>query len=315
MMAAPHAPLARLLDEEFEQLQTLENNAMTVVVPSTIDRLATQTRAISHNMDRREWLDIVQSQIDPHPIVKLLEQDPYTARARSKPRGYAGDAVMMDYCYFTTPPESTSELGRAIFFSTTTSPNGRSVLARLGTIASHIDRLAEKVEQPNVLALACGHLREAVLSPAFRNGRIGRLIALDQDEASLAVVKARYSSYQVECVSAKIKSILTGELVFTDLDFVYAAGLFDYLDDNAARQLVAQAFGFLKPGGQLLIGNFLPDTYGRGYMEAFMKWLLIARTRKEIIGLADLIDHSLIESMSYFQDEYAIIGYLVLTKR
>jgi hypothetical protein len=50
-------------------------------------------------------------------------------------------------------------------------------------------------------------------------------------------------------------------------------------------------------------------------MEAFMKWLLIARTRKEIIGLADLIDHSLIESMSYFQDEYAIIGYLVLTKR
>src|SRR6185436_14902071 len=32
-----------------------------------------------------------------HPICGLLHQDPFTYRAFSKPRGYAGDAVMMDY--------------------------------------------------------------------------------------------------------------------------------------------------------------------------------------------------------------------------
>src|SRR3954471_21861081 len=33
------------------------------------------------------------------PIRGLLPQDPFTYRAFSKPRGYAGDAVMMDYIY------------------------------------------------------------------------------------------------------------------------------------------------------------------------------------------------------------------------
>ena len=34
-----------------------------------------------------------------HPIRDLLHQDPFTYRAFAKPRGYAGDAVMMDYIY------------------------------------------------------------------------------------------------------------------------------------------------------------------------------------------------------------------------
>lgn len=119
----------------------------------------------------------------------------------------------------------------------------------------------------------------------------------------------------IECVSARIKSILTGELTFSELDFVYAAGLFDYLDDNAAKLLTARSFDFLRAGGQLLIGNFLPDTYGRGYMEAFMNWVLVARTREEIIRLADQIEPGLIASKRYFHDDHQIIGYLALTKR
>ena len=34
-----------------------------------------------------------------HQLRELLQQDPLTFRAFTKPRGYAGDAVMMDYVY------------------------------------------------------------------------------------------------------------------------------------------------------------------------------------------------------------------------
>src|ERR1700730_8656601 len=32
-----------------------------------------------------------------HPLRELVHQDPFTYRTFSKPRGYAGDAVMLDY--------------------------------------------------------------------------------------------------------------------------------------------------------------------------------------------------------------------------
>src|SRR5262245_61749836 len=54
-----------------------------------------------------------------HRICNLLHQDPFTYRAFSKPRGYAGDAVMMDYIYrMGEAKEAAREatpLGRAIF--------------------------------------------------------------------------------------------------------------------------------------------------------------------------------------------------------
>ena len=42
------------------------------------------------------WTDYARRCLE-HPIRQLLHQDPFTRRAFSKPRGYAGDAVMMDY--------------------------------------------------------------------------------------------------------------------------------------------------------------------------------------------------------------------------
>jgi hypothetical protein len=41
----------------------------------------------------------VAKYIQQHPINAVVLEDPYTARARNKPNGYAGDAVMLDYLY------------------------------------------------------------------------------------------------------------------------------------------------------------------------------------------------------------------------
>ncbi|MNE81900.1 hypothetical protein D3C80_1785830 [compost metagenome] len=69
--------------------------------------------------------------------------------------------------------------------------------------------------------------------------------------------------------------------------------------------------GKLNPGGKLLIANFTPDNWGRGYMEAFMDWKLVLRTREQMRAFipADSSPHSCL----YF-DPYRNVIYLLLTR-
>ena len=64
------------------------------------------------------WAPYARACLD-HPVRNLLHQDPFTYRAFPKPRGYAGDAVMMDYIYglgeATEAAREATPLGRAIF--------------------------------------------------------------------------------------------------------------------------------------------------------------------------------------------------------
>ena len=44
------------------------------------------------------WKSIVE-RLRKHPVLELMHQDPYTHRGYHKPRGYAADAVMLDFIY------------------------------------------------------------------------------------------------------------------------------------------------------------------------------------------------------------------------
>ena len=83
--------------------------------------------------------DEALAQARAHRLHALVRQDPYTQRAAEKPRGYAGDAVMLDHVYGGTPPPDTSDLGKRVFACTTRSGMGLSVLYRRVLLRSLID--------------------------------------------------------------------------------------------------------------------------------------------------------------------------------
>jgi extracellular factor (EF) 3-hydroxypalmitic acid methyl ester biosynthesis protein len=172
-----------------------------------------------------------------HPIRHLLHQDPFTYRAFSKPRGYAGDAVMMDYIYGLgeagRAAREATLLGRAIFSHMATRPSARAVRYRRQLLAELIDRAASRGGN-RVFALAAGHLREVEISDAVRTGQFEDFVAMDQDEASLAVVARDYAPFGVRTMSGSVRQILTGNANLGQFDFVYAAGLFDYLSGPVA---------------------------------------------------------------------------------
>jgi extracellular factor (EF) 3-hydroxypalmitic acid methyl ester biosynthesis protein len=261
------------------------------------------------------WDQFADHESLAHPIREMFHADPFTRRSFEKPRGYAGDAVMLDYIYgVCPPPPDTSDVGRKIFDFTTAAPASQSVRARRDILARAVDDTADRFPAPNVLAIACGHLREAALSRAVADGRIGQYVALDQDAQSLAVVERTCAGLGVCTVNASVKGIIAGKVKFRDQHLVYAAGLYDYLADRLATRLTKILFDMLAPGGRLLIANFAPTLRDIGYMETYMGWKLIYRTPDEMQSLADEIPRAQIFSGRTFWDDHHNIVFLSLTK-
>jgi hypothetical protein len=158
-------------------------------------------------------------------------------------------------------------------------------------------------------------LREAELCKALNQGSMGRFVALDADAASLKEVAANYGGKGVETVHGSVRHILARKLKLGSFDFVYAAGLYDYLADNVARALTARMFEMTRPGGQVMIANFAPQIWDRAYMEAFMDWRLIYRTEEEMGALMGDIDPAEVESHQVYSDPDGSVVYLMVYKK
>jgi hypothetical protein len=300
------APLTRLLDNVYEEILGGDDP-----LEPTIDRLTRGLEGLRTSLPPDAWAQQAQELIS-HPLTHLLHQDPFTRRCYTKPRGYAGDARMLDYIYGEADDDDSTTLGRRILDANLQAPAPRAVRYRKDMLARAIDRAADRVEQPRVLAVACGHLREARASAALQTHRVGELVAFDQDTRSLAVVDREFRHLGVRTEHGRVRDLIVGRHAadLTGFDLVYTAGLYDYLRDDVARRLTQTLFTMINPGGSLLIANFLPGIRDRGYMESFMNWHLIYRTTAEIEALASTIPAAQIARTHAFEDPTQNIGFV-----
>ena len=252
-----------------------------------------------------------------HPVRALLHQDPFTYRAYSKPRGYAGDAVMMDYIYgIGEAPEAArtaTPVGRAIFKHLGTQSAAKAVRYRRHLLARLIDRVCASGGS-RVLAIAAGHLREVEFSQAAQNRRLEEFVAFDQDEASLGIVARDYGHLGIRTMPGSVRQILAGKSNPGQFDFVYAAGLFDYLSAPVAAALTARMFEMTLPGGSMLIPNFLTGMLDSGYMESFMDWRLIYRNHADMEKLIEALPAGAVADYQIFDDPDDAIAFLLVTK-
>lgn len=282
----------------------------------TIDRLTRGLERLRTSVPNEVWSERARELV-AHPLTHLLHQDPFTRRCFTKPRGYAGDARMIDYIYGEADDDDSTELGRRILEANRQAPAPQAVRYRKQMLAAAIDAAAARVERPRVLAVACGHLREGRVSDAVQHRRLGELVALDQDARSLDVVNREFGPLGVRTELGRVRDLIVGRHAadLTGFDLVYAAGLYDYLRDDAARRLTQTLFGMLTSGGTLLVANFLPGIRDRGYMESFMNWHLIYRTMREIETLGEGIPRDQMAGTRMFDDPTHNIGFLEIVKR
>ena len=267
-----------------------------------------------------EWRHFATVIVREHPLCRLIHEDPFTRRAFEKPRGYPGDAALLDDVYdgvnaIARLPATTSSLGRSLFTYTTATPTCRAVCARRDLLTQTVDTIARNVQNARILAVAAGHLREAQQSQALRDGAIGAWVALDQDATSLQIAcQADPAGAVIQTVPASIQDVLRNKVTLGSFDLIYTAGLYDYLVQPIARKLTHQLFAILRPGGRLLIGNVVANMPGAAYMEAYMDWWLTYRTSHDMCELMRALPANVVGSQRVFDEEQRQILFLELTK-
>jgi hypothetical protein len=278
-------------------------------------RLISGLRQLRRGSQDEEWRGFSQGAWQSHPLKAVMHEEPITFRAFEKPRGYAGDAELIDLIYGLREMPRMSSVGAALYAHLFQAPGPSAVRARRDHLAARLDEVAMKVKNPRALSVACGHLREAQKSAAVAERRFGEFIALDQDPDSIELIEREQSASGVKAVKGAVRSILKGKLAFEGLDFVYSTGLYDYLSQPVATDLTTRLFEMLKLGGELLVANFLPDVPDVGYMETFMGWPLIYRSRKELADVSKGIPGDQIAALRTYCDSYQNVVYLEIEKR
>ena len=251
-----------------------------------------------------------------HPLRSLLAREPVTRHAAERPRGYAGDAALLDYIYGAVPlPPGTTDLGRRLHAWGFQTPAQKSVRARRDLLTRHVDDAAYRTGGgAEILSVACGHLREAAQSRAVRRHYFRRYVGLDQDEQSLALARRELGGAGVELVQDSICRLAFGRLDLGRFDLVYAAGLYDYLSDALATRLTTTLFAMLKPRGRLLVANFVAGLRDVAYMEVVMDWHLTYREAPHMVLLSAGILPSQVATQRLFFDAERNIIFLEVEK-
>lgn len=226
----------------------------------------------------------MRSELRAHELHALLLEDPFTGRAWSKPRGYAGDAELIDLLYDQVPPPGTSALGASLLAVTSEVSSSVAVRHRRNYGAEKLEAAWRSGKQ--VCVLACGHLREA---DGLAGQDLGNVVAVDLDGSSLEQVAARHGE-SVNLVQDNALTFLRAAIRSgRTFDYIYSLGLTDYFDDREILFLHRVMARCLAPGGEILVANFVPHHQAFGWMDAIMDWNLVYRTEGDMERFANSV--------------------------
>lgn len=303
----------RLLDWVYERIS--DPNQLWAAMDALFDGLYEVRGGCSPD----EWKHFIATVAANHPLRTILNEDPISARSCAKPRGYSGDAVLLDliYKHENAYPliEESSEIGRSIYSFMVEASAARGVRLRRKLIAETIDAVADTKPAPDILSIACGHIREAELSHVLQKAEFSRFVGLDHDALTIDYDAKNFGQMGVELVHGNALHLIKGAFNLGEFDLIYASGLFDYLSQGLAQKLAAQIFSMLRPGGKMLIINAVPNMRDTGYMEAFMDWHLIYRDLDELVDIAATIPREAIADQDVFLEDNQNFAFLQISKQ
>jgi hypothetical protein len=278
---------------------------------AVVDRLAGRLHQIRGETSAGTWRQLIPT-VQQHRVAEFLMQDPFTRWSAEKPRGYSGDASLLDI-YYKHPSAagivtSSTPLGQEIYAYTSEAASSVAGRERRDILARSVDATARRADNAEILAIACGHMREAELSQALAEGRVKRWVGLDQDPVSVATVNRDHSGTVVGAVDGSVRGILRRAYDLGTFDLVYASGLYDYLPRAVGIRLLQRAMEMVKPGGEFLFANFSDEITTDGYMETFMDWPLLLRSADDMWDIINAaVDRNAVEVDVYYGSNRNIV--------
>jgi hypothetical protein len=285
-------------------------------VTEALDQLTAALAQARMRASPEMWTRVV-SEARTHALREFVHRDPFTLRCYAKPRGYPGDAIALDYvlCGPELPARSSDPVA-ALHHYTTHGQTARALQFRRDYLAREIDAAADRSPRPiDVFAAGCGHLRECDRIRAFALGKIRKLVAFDTDAGNLECVPRDYPHLPIALYPGSVRQLADGKHLYSEMDLVYCAGIMETLPQPSARGLARALFAMLKPGGTLVITNFLRSHAEAGYLEAYMDWRMAYRMQSEFHDFVGVLDPDALASSRYCENPEATLGVITVTRR
>lgn len=227
-----------------------------------------------------------------HPLVLC---SPFVYRTFQKPLGYAGDYEMVNMI-LRDPHEGATLFAKLVNVVFLQNPPALAHRNRIGHLHQRLveeaSRAARQGRRCRILNLGCGPAREVqqLLAQDEISNNVD-LVLLDFNDETLEfaqenIVRLRDQHGRQTGLEFRSKSVnqLLKEASKPDTvaqrgyyDFVYCAGLFDYVSDRVCRRLTELFYELLAPGGLLLVTNVDDSKPFRESMDFLLEWHLIYR--------------------------------------
>jgi extracellular factor (EF) 3-hydroxypalmitic acid methyl ester biosynthesis protein len=227
-----------------------------------------------------------------HP---LLLRAPFVYRTFAKPLGYAGDYEMVNQI-LADPRQGNStyfQIINAFFLKAAVAQAHRN---RIDILVEYLGRAAKVARSEGrkvrVLNVACGPAIEIQrFIETDPNAESVEFTLLDFSEPTLEYTRSCIEraaqrggkTVKVEYVNESVHALLKRATKREDgldngvFDFVYCAGLFDYLSDKVCSRLLQYFVVRTRPGGWVMVTNVHSSNPQKNVMEHLLEWHLIYR--------------------------------------
>ena len=253
---------------------------------------------------------------------------PLLKRTNLKPRGYVGDSVMMRMIY-ANELQGDSTFSKLMHKHPLEHSAAQAVRCRRHIIASMVRSAREHDTgathgRLKVLSVASGPAIEIEdILVAAGDCEKYHFALLDQDRQALMeaaefigeIEKRLEAKIKVDYLNESVRTMLASPQLkgrWGEFDFIYSMGLFDYLTPRVASAVLLKLFQLLKPGGEMIAGNFHTSNPSKYYMEYWADWVLYHRTEQEF---GDLLGNAASTEIDIFFDDTGSQMFLHVRKK
>ncbi len=216
----------------------------------------------------------------------------FAQRTYFKPKGYAGDFLMMEQIYQDSP-DGDGNLGVMVDAHCMQCPPAKAVRGRRKMLARMLEEYSmpfiEQGRNVHIMNLACGSNRELFdfLKKCPDTSKV-EAICLDADQDALEFTNREVNVFPHKATIRLVKdNVVKWSLgrvrhEFGKQDIIYSAGLTDYLDQRLFIALLNRIYEFLTPGGVAIICNFASRYPHKAWVDQLLQWKLIYRNEDDM---------------------------------
>ncbi len=279
--------LDRSINEFIEKLKYIERRSeqahasmdeLLIATTKAIVEMGTACRAFEQSCEF-DKVTIKQAQVRfRERTAELFAKSYFMNRARTWPRGYAGDYETLEGVYRNIPKSEGIGFYLDRYFLATTLPG--AVRDRKDLLRALLRRQLGRRHAPNVLDVACGSSREVfeLAQDIVASRAVFTLVDYDSDALAFSRDRLNYAGISPEQIVYRrynaFKMTNHGRNVaeFGLQDVIYSVGFFDYVKDDVLIPMLSSLYRLLAPGGALITSFKDSARYEKEEYHWFVDW-------------------------------------------